>query len=132
MPQLKPIQKKEQIKVGRKVVAEVLTHKNGKTILVVNRTMKDIVRSRDAKMITHGMEDGSAAWPVETLLLSRMKRRGIDLLAVRVKANKAMYLSRFSSWLEHSEVYIKRKRNGSMQRTLTFDHFAERPGIIKL
>lgn len=72
MPLLDAIQKKEPMKIGRKTVGEVLTHKNGMKILLVNRTVKDIVRGKN-KMISHAMEEDEACWPVESLLLSRMK-----------------------------------------------------------
>lgn len=129
---LDAIQKKEPMKIGRKTVGEVLTHKSGIKILMVNRTVKDIVRGRDNKMISHAMENDEACWPVESLLLSRMKRRGIDLLAIQIKANKAIYMSRLSSWIDHSATYTRRKRNGSFQRILPLSHFLVKPGLIKL
>ncbi len=128
---LDAIQKREPMKIGRKTVGEVLTHKNGVKILMVNRTVKDIVRGRN-KMISHAMEEDEACWPVESLLLSRMKKRGIDLLAIQIKANKAVYMSRLSSWIEHSATYTRRKRNGSFQRILPFSYFAVKPGVTKL
>lgn len=120
------------MKIGRKTVAEILTHKDGHKILMVNRTTRDIVRGSGNKMISHAMEEDEAFWPVESLLLSRMKRRGINLLAVNIKSTKAMYISRLSSWIDHSQTYTRRKRNGSFQRMLSFSHFAHRPGNIKL
>ena len=131
MPLLDAIQKKEPMKIGRKTVGEVLTHKNGIKILLVNRTVKDIVRGKN-KMISHAMEEDEACWPVESLLLSRMKRRGIDLLAIQIKANKAVYMSRLSSWIDHSATYTRRKRNGSFQRILPFSYFVVKPGTMKL
>lgn len=132
MTRLEPIQRKEEMKIGRKVVAEILTHKNGNKILVVNRTIKDIVRGNGNKMISHAMEEDEACWPVETIILSRMKKRGINLLAIKIKSNKAMYLSRLSSWIGHSSTYTRRKRNGSFQRILPFSYFAVKQGVIKL
>lgn len=131
MPLLDAIQKKEPMKIGRKTVGEVLTHKNGMKILLVNRTVKDIVRGKN-KMISHAMEEDEACWPVESLLLSRMRKRGIDLLAVQIKASKTVYMSRLSSWIDHSATYTRRKRNGSFQRILPFSYFVVKPGIMKL
>lgn len=130
--ELEAIQKREVMKIGRKKVAEILTHKNGHKILLVNRSMKDVIRGRDNKLISHAMEEDDACWPVETLLLSRMKNRGIDLLAVKVREDKALYLSRLKDWIEASSVYTRRKRNGSFQRILPFSRFAVRRGEIKL
>jgi len=132
MPVLDPIQKTEAIKIGRKKAADLLTHKNGFQILVVNRTMKDIVRGRGNKLISHGMEADEACWPMETLLLSRMRLRKVPLIAIKVKSNQALYVSRLSSWMNDSAIYNRRKRNGSVQRILSMSHFSERPGIIKL
>jgi len=132
MQLLDAIQRRESMKIGRKSVAQVLTHKNGVKILVVNRTVKDIVRGHGNKMISHAMEEDQACWAVETILLSRMKNRGIHILAIKIKANKTVYASRLSSWIDHSETYTKRKRNGSFQRILPFSHFALKQGVIKL
>ena len=129
---LDPIQKTEDMKIGRKVVGQVLTHKNGQQILLINRTTNDIIRGQSNKMISHGMETGEAGWPVETILLSRMKMRGINLIAIKIKANKAVYVSRLSSWIRHSTTYTRRKRNGSYQKVLPFEHFVLKAGIMKL
>lgn len=93
------------MKIGRRKVAELLTHKSGHKILLVNRTMKDVVKGRGNKMISHAMEEDEACWPVESLLLSRMKHRGIPLLAVQVKSNKSVYMSRLASWISDSKVH---------------------------
>lgn len=130
---LDAIQKREPMKIGRKTVAEILTHKDGHKILMVNRTVKDIVRGgRDNKMISHAMETDEAYWPVESLLLSRMKRRDIHLLMIYIKASKSYYVSRLASWIDHSQTYARRKRNGSVQRILPFSQFIHKPGQIKL
>ncbi|MDX5412856.1 MAG: hypothetical protein LPK02_07390 [Rhodobacterales bacterium] len=133
MMELDPIEDREPMKIGRKTVGEVLTYRNGVKMLMVKRTVKDIVRGgKDNKMISHAMEEDLAGWPVETLLLSRMKNRGIHLLAVEVRDDKSVYVSRLSSWLDHSAIYFKRRRNGSVQRWLSFNHFVKKPGKIKL
>lgn len=130
---LDQVEDRDPMKIGRKKVGEILTFRNGVKMLVVNRTVKDIVRGgKDNKMISHAMEENLAGWPVETLLLSRMKNRGIHLLGVEVKDDKSFYVSRLSSWLDHSAVYLVRRRNGSVQRWLTFNHFIKKPGKIKL
>lgn len=120
------------MKIGRRKVAELLTHKSGHKILLVNRTMKDVVKGRGNKMISHAMEEDEACWPVESLLLSRMKHRGIPLLAVQVKSNKSVYMSRLASWISDSKVHTGRKRNGSVQRILPFSFFLKREGDVKL
>lgn len=132
MPVLDAIQKKEEMKIGRRKVAEILTHKSGVEILVVNRTRKDYVRGRGNKMITHGIREDQGGWPIESTILSRLKRRGIPLIAVRVRDDKSVYMSRMSDWLAHSEVYTRRKRNGSVQRTLSHSHWHEKSGKIKI
>ncbi len=130
---LDAIQKREPMKIGRKTVAEILTHKDGYKILQINRTTKDIIRGgKDNKMISHAMESDEAYWPVESLLLSRMKRRDIHLLLIHIKASKSFYISRLASWIDHSQTYSRRKRNGSFQRILPFSHFIHKPGQIKL
>lgn len=127
------IEDSEPMKIGRKKVGEVLTLTNGQKMLVVNRTTKDIVKGgKDNKMISHAMGEDLAGWPVETLLLSRMKMRGINLLGVKVKEDKSFYVSRLKSWLDHSNVYLVRRRNGSVQRWLTFNHFVKKQGKMKL
>lgn len=130
--ELEAIQKREAMKIGRRKVAEILTHKNGQKILLVNRSMKDVIRGRGNKFISHAMEEDDACWPVETLLLSRMKNRGIYLLAVKVREDKSIYMSRLKDWIDTSSVYTRRKRNGSFQRILPFSRFSVRRGQIKL
>lgn len=129
---LDDIQRREAMKIGRRKAAEILTHKNGHKILLINRTMKDVVRGRDNKMITHAMEGDEACWPVESLLLSRMKHQGIHLLAIQIKTTKALYISRLSSWIDESTVFNGRRRNGSVQRLLSFSHFIAKPGTLKI
>lgn len=132
MPLLEAIQKKEPMKLNGKKVGQILTHKNGTKILVINRTSRDIVRLGDNKLISHAMETDQACWPVETPLLTHMKNEGIDLLAINVKATKSYHISRLSSWIAESTVYYKRQRNRSIQRILPFSFFKSKHGAIKL
>jgi len=128
---LDPVQKREAMKIGRRKVGEAITYRNGVSLLVLQRSMKDVVRGKGNSLISHAMEEEQACWPVETLLLSRMKMRHIHLLAIKVRENKAIYISRLSSWIDDSAIY-NRKRNGSFQRILPFGYFTIRPGIMKL
>lgn len=132
MAKLDPVEKTEDMMIGRKKAAKIITRRDGVKILEVTRTMKDVIRGRDNKMISHAMETDEACWPVESLLLSRMKNREIHLLVIRVRDTKALYISRLADWVDHSATYTRRKRNGSIQRILSFSHFSLKPGIIKL
>tara|TARA_R110000851_G_scaffold59347_7_gene137368 strand:- start:3346 stop:3741 length:396 start_codon:yes stop_codon:yes gene_type:complete len=131
MDLLEAIQKREAMKIGKRTVAEILTHKNGIQMLMVNRTLKDIIRGRN-KLISHAMEEDQACWPVETILLSRMKRMEIGLLVVNIKASNTTYISRLSDWIDESSVYTRRKRNGSFQRILPMSFFQMKAGKIKI
>lgn len=132
MPQLKPIQRREEMRIGRKKVAEIITHKNGHRVVVVHRTMRDVLRGKGNAFISHAMQDGSACWSVETHILSRMKALGLELIAVKVRASGALYLTTLSRFIEDSKVLTTRKRNGSIQRSLPLTAFSERRGVVKL
>lgn len=129
---LDAIQKKEVMKIGRKNAAEILTHKNGHKILMVNRTIKDIVRGRGNVFISHAMENDEACWPVESILLSRARNRGVTFIAIRVRDDKSVYMSPLTAWINESRTFGGRRRNGSAQRILPFSFFAKKAGVVKV
>lgn len=116
----------EDIKIGRRVVAKLSTLDGGAQVVTVKRSLKDVVLRKGIGLISHGIEEDTAAWPVETYILTRMKRQGIPFLIIDVKETKERYVSRLDSWIEEATVYYKRRRNGSSQHILTFPHFERR------
>lgn len=132
MTKLADIQSRLPFRIGRKKVGEILTHKNGEQIVLLNRSTKDVERGKGNVYISHGIADGIAAWPVETLVLSTMRLRGIRFVGIRVRETKDIYITTLRRFVDHSVVMSYRKRNGSMQRSLPFQHWGRSDLRVKL
>lgn len=122
---------KYDFKIGRKRFGEIVIHEDGRKSFVLMRSLKDIHRGEHG-YIRHAMDEGVAAWSVETLLLSKMQAREIDFLVIQVREDKSRYITPLSRFIEESEVMTRRMRNRSMQRSLPLTRFVKKPGVVKV
>jgi len=123
---------KESFKIGRKKFGTLMKWVDGRTCLVVDRSRKDIYRPKGISFISQAIENGTASWSIETLILSKMKSRNIKCLAVKVREDGEMYITTLSRFISEGETKTHRRRNGSNQRSLEFSQFQKRTGRVKL
>lgn len=123
--------RKEDFKIGRKKFGQIVHHTNGKKTFVINRTLGDMHRGKNG-YLSHGIQDGVAAWSVETMLLSKMRSRDIDAIAIKIRSTGEVYITTLDAFIEHSTVMTQRRRNNSMQRSLLLKYFIRKEGKVKL
>lgn len=124
--------KKESLKSGRRKIGTVLTLPDGRKALAIERSMRDVWRGKDAPYVSQSMQTGDAGWSVERSTLSLMKMKGIGILLIHVRQDKSFYATTLQRYIDHSKVRSQRTKNGSVQRTLTFDFFRKISGMAKV
>lgn len=124
--------RKESLTINRKRFGQILVTKTGEKIAVIDRSIRDIWRGKDAPFAAQSVETGAAGWPVETRLMSAMDGRGIERLIVRVREDKALYETTLTALRAHARIRSERRRHGSIQKVLGFEHFTHTPGVVKV
>lgn len=94
--------------------------------------MKDVWRGKDAPYISQSMQTGDAGWSVDVMTLRRMRLTEVERLIIQVREDKALYETTLTAFREHAHPRNRRKKNGTSQLTLAFEHFEHTPGQVKL
>lgn len=129
MSDLKP--SRQAFAINRKRFGTLLTWPDGRQAVMIDRSRRDVFTDTESR-INEAIDQGVACWSVETLILSRMRMRKIQILIINVRQDRELFLTTLRQFELHSTLRNRRVKNGSVQRTLSFDRFLRKTGRVKI
>lgn len=120
------------VKVGRRTVGGIYISDKGNELFLVNRKAGQINKGQ-APTISDAIRDGTASWGIEEEALLSMRARGVKMVGVKVRDTGEVWLTYLDRFFDRANLsQPPRYLRGPMQRFLSINQFARRPGKIRL
>lgn len=121
-----------EVRKGRRLYGSRYLLPSGKQVYLAHRFMREMYRT-GRKTMTEAVRDGVGCWALDedTIMTERAKKT--QYIGVLDKDTGAIWLTHLSLYLDRSKVKFVNytARGGALQRTLAFEHFVLKPGVLR-